>query len=64
MTKRPCTGKYKKIWYGIILMDVKGAVSQSLCVGIGEGDSTFDYEININQSLRNIVPLIRKITLL
>lgn len=45
-------------------MDVKGAVSQSLCVGIGERDSTFDYEININQSLRNIVPLIRKITLL
>lgn len=45
-------------------MDVKGAVSQSLYVGIGEGDSTFDNEININQSLRNIVPLIRKITLL
>ena len=45
-------------------MDVKGAVSQPLCVGIGEGDSTFDYEIHINQSLRNIVPLIRKITLL
>ena len=26
-------------------MDVKGAVSQPLCVGIGEGDSTFGYEI-------------------